>query len=184
MYRYFPPKASVWGHSLRRMPVARARNLLATFLDTAAKNYQLAQVSLWIDRAEDQAIQRYEKLIGMPAERRRNTDLTLAQADMCLTQLIQDEKEFRATEKCISLWYKYEVTRWLANKSELVPTSIITIHYDNWPHLQTELYFESISEFEHVKEAFAASGLCKLNPKHLKATKRSASGMKRSSAEA
>jgi len=166
------------------MPVQRARSRLATFLAAAAADYRLARVSLWIDQADNQAIERYEKLIGFPAERGRNTDLTVEQADLCLAQLTQDEKEFRATEKCISLWYTYEITRWLGSASDPLPASIITVHYDNWPHLQTELYFGSLSDFARVEEAFAAAGLCKLNPRHLKITKPSRSSLERSSAEA
>ena len=166
------------------MPVERARDRLATFLATAAKTYRLARVCLWVDRAEDETVERYEKLIGIPAARRRNTDLTFEQADLCLAQLIKDEKEFRATEKCVSLWYTDEITRWLSSEPDLPLTSVLTINYDNWPHLQTELYFDSINEFERVRGDFAAAGLCKLNPKHLKAAKRSASRLKRSSAEA
>ena len=166
------------------MPVERARDKLATFLVTAAKTFRLERVSLWVDQAADETIERYEKLIEMPAERRRNTDLTFEQADLCLAQAIQDESDFRANEKCISLWYTYEITRWSLGEPDLPLTSTITISYDNWPHLQTELYFSSINEFERVKEAFCAARLCKLNPKHLKAAKRSGIRLNRSSAEA
>ena len=156
------------------MQVEKARDLFGEFLVLAAANYRLESISLWEHQADEQTVARYEKLIGIPVEQRRNTLLTHEQADLCLAELIKDEKFFRATESGISLWYTYEILQWEFAESGSPPTpaSVITICYDNYPHLMTELFFNSTIEFELVKVALAKIGLCKLNPKHLKETRR------------
>jgi len=174
MLRYYPPKSSVWGHSLRRMPVKKARDLFAEFLASSAASYRLASASLWEHQANEEIVARYANLIGMPIEQRRNTLLTHEQAELCLAQLIKDEKLFREMETGISLWCTYEILQWKAAElgASPPPASVITICYDNFPHLMTELFFNSTIEFERVKVALTDIGLCKLNPKHLKETRR------------
>ena len=156
------------------MRVKKARDLFGEFLVSAAANYRLASISLWEHQANEQTVARYEKLIGIPVEQRRNTLLTNEQAELCLAELLKDEELFRATASGISLWYTYEITQWKATEHGAPPTpaSIITVCYDNYPHLMTELFFNSTIEFERVKVALADVGLCKLNPKHLKETRR------------
>jgi hypothetical protein len=47
MYRYMPPKSSVWGHSLRNMKPLREKFLLDKFLETAAAEYSFASGSVF-----------------------------------------------------------------------------------------------------------------------------------------
>ena len=168
MLRYRPPKASIWGHGLRRMPIARVHELMRRFLETAADDYRFRTGNLWISNAKPEVVARYEAAAERPALHGRIADLNPAAFERCFALLLADEQDFRDKDIHLSLWQQYEVARWKSRASEQFTPSMLTVHYDVYPHLGTELHFESIEQFQAVASLLQAEGLCTLNPKHLK----------------
>ena len=60
MYRYQPPKSSIWGHSLRNMKPARQRALFDEFLKKAVAEHSFTGGSLTLFVGSDPAVQRLE----------------------------------------------------------------------------------------------------------------------------
>jgi len=68
MYRYQPPKSSIWGHRLRRMPAGRARALLRRLLTTAIHKQEFKSVFLTV--VQNKPVEfRLSEILGIPAER-------------------------------------------------------------------------------------------------------------------
>ena len=153
------------------MPILRAKNLLHRFLEVAAFEYRLISADLWTNGADPKVIARYERAVKVRAELERNTSLTSEQSELCFAELLKDEAAFRSGGVRLSLWEKFEVTRWRMSDSASPTTSILRMHYDNSPHLGTTLQFETIDQFVYVKNLFKQHGLCNLNEKHLRLVK-------------
>jgi len=168
MLRYRPPKSSVWGHGLRRLPIARVHELVHRFLEVAAESYRFRTGNLWTSDASPEIVSRYEAAAERPALHDRIADLNPDECRRCFELLLTDEPDFRAKDIHLSLWQQYEVARWKSQVSEQITPSLLTVHYDVYPHLGTTLYFESKEQFHLVCSLLQASGLCALNPKHLK----------------
>ena len=64
MYSYRPPKSSVWGHLLRKMPAERAKTLFRQFLATAVAEYKFTSASLGINDSSGEIVPRYERLVA------------------------------------------------------------------------------------------------------------------------
>ncbi len=168
MYRYHPPKASVWGHGLRKMPLSRVSDLVQRFLEEATEESRLTRSMLWTSGAATDVIQRYEKAIGLLTDDRRPTYLSPSQAAVCLDLLVVDQPGFVADNVHLSLWDQYTIIRWKHQAGQQPTPSEITVRYGARPHLGTTLVFESTEQFLSVRQILASLGLCTLNEKHLK----------------
>src|SRR5688500_17330734 len=92
MFRYQPPKSSVWGHLLRKMSAERAKARFQEFLATAVAEHKFSSASLRIQDASGLIVPRYERVVGMPAQDGCFfASLTHEQSDRCIDELIKDE---------------------------------------------------------------------------------------------
>lgn len=172
MFRYQPPKSSVWGHLLRKMPAARAKPLLDQFLATAVAEYALSGASLAISDPSGEIVARYERLAGVPARDGRFDRLTLEQSNRCLDEFMKDEAANADVARRFVIGQAFAIAKWRLH-GELVPTqSLLTMQYGQLPCLSTFFQFETVEQFHAVQRVLADLGLCKLQEKHLKAMKR------------
>ena len=172
MFRYQPPKSSVWGHLLRKMPADRAKARFQEFLATAVAEHKFNSASLMIQDASRQIVPRYERLIGMPAQNGCSfARLTLEQSDRCLDELIKDEASAPGAAGHFALAQLFEITKWRVDGQEVPTSSSVTIHYGQLPCISTFFQFETVEQFHTVRRVLEDIGLCKLNEKHLKPEK-------------
>jgi hypothetical protein len=171
MFRYKPPKSSVWGHLLRKMPAERAKARFGEFLATAVAEYKFTGASLAIHDPSGQIVPRYERLIGTPSRAARFDALTLEQSDRCIDELIRDEASAADAASGFFLAQFFDVTKWRIEGEEAPTQSSLGIHYGQVPCLMTRLQFETVEQFQSVQRVLAEIGLCKLNEKHLKPMK-------------
>ncbi|HEY8876707.1 MAG TPA: hypothetical protein VIN03_04025 [Roseateles sp.] len=168
MLRYKPPKSSVWGHRLRRMPIGRVHGLLQQFLETTADGCKWGDGNLWMSNADPDTVSRYEAAVGRATTQGYIQGLGYGECQRCLELLLADEQDFRANEVHLSLWRPIEIGQWKRRTSDLLKPSLLTVQYDVHAHLQTTLFFESPDQFQFVADALRNLGLCALNRRHLK----------------
>jgi hypothetical protein len=172
MLRYRPPKSSVWGHLLRKMPAERARARFRDFLATAVAEHNFGSATLSIGDVSGQFVPRYEGLVGMPAHNGSSfPSLTEEQSDRCLDELIKDEAAAPGTASHFALAQFYQITQWRIDDQDVPTDSQVTIHYGQLPCLSTFFQFETVEQFHSVRRVLEDIGLCKLNEKHLKPVK-------------
>ena len=169
MFRYQPPKSSVWGHLLRKMPADRAKARFQEFLATAVAEHKFSSATLSIQDASGQIVPRYERLIGMPAQNGCFFyRLTLEQSNNCLDELIKDEASAPGSASHFALAQLFEITKWRVDGQEVPTSSSVTIHYGQLPCISTFFQFETVEQFHSIRRLLEDIGLCKLNEKHLK----------------
>ena len=98
MYRYMPPKSSIWGHSLRNMAPARARERFGEFLRLAVAEHEFLPGGLMITRnllgAQDSSqsiLERFERVLGFKHMNGFFGSLTRVQFEQCFNELLADE---------------------------------------------------------------------------------------------
>lgn len=171
MLRYQPPKSSVWGHGLRRMPAQRARTLFREFLDRSVAEYRFSSAMLSVHDDSGQVRSRYERLLGIVSRGGYFDGLSEEQCDRCIERLIEDEASEPAAAACLMLSQSFELLGWRIGGGEAATKSLLTMHYGQLRHLTTFLQFESVEQFQAVRRVLAEIGLCKLDERHLKPTK-------------
>lgn len=169
MFRYQPPKSSVWGHLLRKMPANHAKARFQEFLNTAVAELKFRSASLNIQDASGEVVSRYERLLGIPVEGGCYfARLTLEQSDRCLDELIKDEASALGAAGSFVLAQLFEITKWRVNGQEVPTTSRVSIQYGRLPCISTFFQFDTVEQFYSVRQVLEDTGLCKLNEKHLK----------------
>ena len=171
MFRYMPPKSSVWGHLLRKMPAERAKTRFDQFLATAVAEHKFTGASLAINDPAGEILSRYERVVGTPSRNARFDALTLEQSERCIDELIRDEASAPDAASRFILAQSFEVTKWRVDGEETPTRSVLSIHYGQLPCLMTIFQFETVEQFQSVQRVLADIGLCKLNEKHLKPMK-------------
>ena len=169
MFRYQPPKSSVWGHLLRKMPPDRAKARFQEFRNTAVAEDKFSSASLLIQDASGEIVRRYESLVGVPAQNGCSfVRLTLEQSDRCIDELIKDEASAPGAAGRFALAQLFQITKWRIDGQEVPTTSSVSIHYGQLPCISTFFQFETVEQFHSVRRVLEDVGLCKLNEKHLK----------------
>ena len=169
MFRYQPPKSSVWGHLLRKMPAERAKARFQEFLATAVAAHNFSSANLRIQDATGEVVPRYERLVGMPAQNGCSfAQLTHEQSDRCIDELISDEASAPGAAGHFALVQSFEITKWRVDGHEAPTRSSVIIHYGQLPCISTFFQFEMVEHFHSVKRVLEDIGLCKLNEKYLK----------------
>jgi hypothetical protein len=168
MFRYQPPKSSTWGHRLQKLTAARARELFGQFLATAVAEYQFKGGSLIIGEPSGQVLQRYEVLAGAKALNGYLGDLACDQTEKCIDEFIKDEASASFAPDHFVLAQHFEITKWLVQGQEAATRSTLFIYYGLFPCLSTLLQFETVQQFQAIKQVLEDLRLCKLNEKHLK----------------
>lgn len=144
MLQYQPPKSSVWGHSLRRMPADRACALFKQFLDIAVVEYK------W---SASRMCRNYEAL-------------TENEFTEHLQAIIQEESLGSRSHSILS--QRFEISKWRI-EGQIIPTdSTITMGYGESSYVGTRLQFDGIAQFNYIRRVLENLRLCKLNEKHLR----------------
>ena len=173
MYRYSPPKSSIWGHSLRKMPPARERELLSKFLATAVAEYKFTNGILTISNDPFRAtIQRFERLLGIAAKGNGFYSLTAQQCQQCLEEILRDDALTAGKTSSFSLLQGVAISKWRIHGQEIPTSSEITLYYGEHPCISTFLQFEDIGHFLFIRRVLEDLRLCKLSEKHLQPDKR------------
>ena len=185
MYRYTPPKSNVWGHSLGKMEPARQKMLFDQFLKTAVAAYSTTSGSLKLftgaappslppdaqaiwGHTTDGDVERFEKLLGTTARNGSFDTLTGQQCEAALAELVQNDALARGSMFLQGI----EISSWLVEGQPVKTQSRILLYYGADPRITTFLEFETLEQFEFVKQVLSDLKFCKLNEKHLKSTKR------------
>lgn len=176
--RYSPPKASIWGHSLRKMKPEIARSRFNTFLETNAAEHRWSSriLSVYpgtyppVDEKVASVLQGFEDIIGAKSPRDgRLWYVSQEHFERCVEELVANPLLCADKEVQVSLDGTVEISEW-CNGSKRYPTkSIMTLVYGTSPKISSMfLKFESLELYEQVKQGFIDAELCKLNDKYLK----------------
>lgn len=178
MYRYMPPKSSIWGHSLRKMAPARQKHLFDAFLDRAVAERKITSASLLISSLGQPAlnpiadvIQHFEILLNTTARSGHFTRLTEPQFDQCFATIKADPKLTSDMRGLLLLTQRLTVTKWRIDGTEFATNSHFDLSYGSSPSVTTFLTFESVDQFRFVQGVLAELRFCRLNEKHLKPVK-------------
>ena len=180
MYRYCPPKSSVWGHALRNMEPARQKELFAEFLKRAVAEYTFTDGSLTIftgpappflgeqgpwGHATAADVRRFEDLLGVGLK--PYISLTSQQCDLALNEIIRNN----AIVPGVLLLQSVDISKWLINGQPVPTESTINLNYGMKPCISTFLDFQTVEHFQFIKGIFSDLRFCTLNEKHLKPVK-------------
>jgi hypothetical protein len=171
IYRYQPPKSSIWGHKLRKMPAHRASSLLEDFFAKATQNHDLVSASITVVK-NDLLSNRLADILNLPATELSHTRLTGEQANACLQEVIRLESRAAPEARDIHLNEYFKIPVWVVEGRRANTHSMMTMHYGALPCLTTRLWFETEEEFYFIQQLLDAIGLCKLNKQHLKHMRR------------
>jgi hypothetical protein len=170
MYRYQPPKSAVWGHGLRGMPALRARKLLQEFLSSSAAQYEFHSASLSIDRGGDPH-DRFAELLGVPPKQFMHKNLRFDESEACLNEVIRLEAASPKDACTIDLNQHFKITEWTIGGQPVQTQSTVTMHYGVRPFLSTRLWFQTVEQFQYIRDVMTDVGLCKFSAQHLKLMK-------------
>jgi hypothetical protein len=172
MYRYQPPKSSIWGHKLRKMPAHRASRLLEDFFSRATRRREFKSASISIAAKDHPITPRLAAILNLPSKEFMHTRLNLDQSNACLQEIIRLESISSADAGIILLNQYFEISQWAIDDRPVNTRSTVTMHYGALPCLTTRLWFETEKEFSYIRQIMSDLGLCKLNKQHLKLMKR------------
>lgn len=172
MYRYMPPKSNVWGHALRKMPVAREKQLFGEFLKSAAAEHEFSFGSLSILNPSEETVSHFEQLLSTVAANRGFWSLDPQQCEKCLDELIRYDALTPSEAGRFMLTQRVEVSKWRIESAAIPTNSSFLLYYGRRARIATFLQFETIEQFRSVRRVFEELRLCKLNEKHLKPEKR------------
>jgi hypothetical protein len=168
VYRYQPPKSSIWGHGLGAAMPLQQRERFEAFLSEAAAEY--AFVGSWVTfaqrpDAEPDLVSRCTDALGSP----------WANAMTLTDEAFERHFKVLATDQALidglftfSLLRKAKVTRWRIGERSVNTDSDFHISFGRRGTLSTFLEFNTTEEFDAVASALSQARLCRLNPKHLK----------------
>jgi len=170
MYRYQPPKSSIWGHSLKNMQPAHQIALFGKFLERAVAEYTFfgGDLMVW-DISLRKEIQRFENLLGAASKNNYSFhSLTQQQFDMCLNEIVRDDTLIPR----LMLMQSFAISKWSVNRQAVATESQINLYYGVKPCISTFLQFDTVEQFHFVKKVLEDLRFCTLNEKYLKVIKR------------
>jgi hypothetical protein len=168
VYRYQPPKSSIWGHGLGAATPLQQRERFEAFLRDASCEYAFA--GSWVTftqhpDAKPELVSRCIDALGAP----------YAHAMALTDDVFERYFKVLATDPTLidalftfSLLRKAKVTRWRIGERSVNTDSEFNINFGLRGRLSTFLEFNSTEEFDAVALALSQARLCRLNPKHLK----------------
>lgn len=181
MYRYMPPKSSVWGHSLRNMKPLRQKTLFDSFFEVAVAEHSFSSGTVFhqpsIDTLFDedhprQCREHFERLLGVESSPHSLASLDKEQFDLCLNELIRNDSLYVSGKSGAVLMSGVEISKWRIKSQESPTESRISIYYGAKPRISTFLFFRDLEEFKFIDQVLGELGICRLNEKHLKRRKR------------
>lgn len=177
MYKYQPPKSSIWGHGLRKMRPAESRSRVKKFLDIAAGEhcfvggsvfYQPTLDTIFRQDLHKDCLSRFSRLLGIEESPQFLSNLDNQQVELCLDELSRDDSLYVPGGHGAVVMEGVRISKWRINDQETSTNSIVDIYYGANSRISTFLTFNDPEEFEFVRQALMEAGLCRLNEKHLK----------------
>lgn len=168
MFYYHPPKSSVWGHSLRKMPPAKERSLFQEFLQraVAAHTVEIGTLSyLGLDRLG--RIRHFEQLLGAPSLNGGYYSLTPEQFDRCFASILADD----SLQTGLMFTQVTSVSQWSIAGQPVPTESRFHLYYGIKPVVATSLRFETLEQYQYIKQVLMDLKLCTLKDLHLKPVK-------------
>jgi hypothetical protein len=96
--------------------------------------------------------------------------LSQAQIEICFKELVLDERLYVGQH--VNLLEPVSIAKWLINARPSATHSSINLYYGSFPLLSTFLRFDTLEDFEYIREVMQTLKLCRLNDKHLKLVRR------------
>jgi hypothetical protein len=171
MLRYQPPKSRIWGHRLRRMSAARARDLLHVFLAETAAEHRFISGSLTVLPESGDLVKRFVTWLEVSPLRGGHFVLNYSQSQAALGKLVEFESRGDPEAKRVTLLQYFDISQWLIDANRVATRSSVGMHYGLLPCLSTLLAFETEQQFQYVRAVLERLKICKLNAKHLKELK-------------
>lgn len=178
MYKYAPPKSSVWGHSLQKMKPGKQKTLVDEFINKSVSEFQFNNSSVIYQRTLDtvfdddlanKSTKIFEDLISASSSDVVDlSNLTEEHFKLCLKELQSNSSHFISGKSGIILKYGMKISKWLIDNKEVPTESIFIVSYGAKPWVTTFFTFSEIDHFHFVKKSLDELGICKLNQKHLK----------------
>jgi hypothetical protein len=169
MFYYRPPKSSIWGHKLRKMPAARERALFRQFLDAAVGEFKNDSGNFSVFDPTRELIKKFEALFGMPALGDGFFNLNGEQCELVVDEVIKTAAAGGAGR--FMLLQSFEISKWRIDGNDVPTNSRMGLYYGKLPCVSTFLHFNSQEEFHYVKRVLEDLNFCKLNEKHLKVSR-------------
>lgn len=171
MLRYQPPKSDIWGHRLRHLPAARARDLLHIFLKEAAAEHRFLSASLTVLPESGDLTRRFITWLEVAPLKGGYFVLSYEQSQAALNKLVEFESAGHPDAKRVTLLQSFDISQWLIDTTKVATRSSLGMHYGLVPCLSTLLAFETEQQFQYVRAVLERLDICKLNEKHLKELK-------------
>jgi hypothetical protein len=177
LFTYKPPKSSVWGHSLRKIPPDQIRSRFREFLGIAVSEHILVGGSLLYQPTMDtvfksdqqsDCMSHFARLLGGEKRTQSLGNLDSHEVETCLDELISNDSLYVLGGAGAVVMAGVRISRWRLRDLDSATHSLINIYYGANPRISTFLTFNEIEEFMFVRQALDDAGLCRLNEKHLK----------------
>ncbi len=167
------------------MEPAREKALFDEFLQQAVAEYSMTGGSLQLftgsappffpsdaqkmwGHVTDEEVQRLELLLGVTTRAGSFYNLTAPHCELALVELIQNP----ALRSGALLLLGMDISKWLIEGKPVETQSRIHLHYGVMPCISTFLQFQTVEQFQFIKQVLSDLNFCKLNEKHLKPIKR------------
>lgn len=171
MLRYQPPKSDIWGHRLRHMPAARARDLLHTFFKEAAAEHRFITASLTVLPESGDLTRRFVAWLEVTPLRGGFFVLSYEQSQAALNKLVEFETTGDPDAKRVTLLQSFDISHWLIDANRVATRSSVGMHYGLLPCISTLLAFDTEQQFQYVRAVLERLDICTLDEKHLKVLK-------------
>ena len=165
------------------MDPARQRALFNEFLKRGVAEYSCRGGSLTIfagspppflkgqepwGHATESDIGHFEHLLGAVARNGSFYSLTSHQCEAALNEIIRNS----ALIPGVLLLQSFDISKWSINGRSVAVQSMVNLNYGMKPCISTFLQFETIEQFQYVRQVLSDLHFCTLNEKHLKPIKR------------
>lgn len=117
--------------------------------------------------ARESNLERFEQLLGTVALNGGFYSLAPEKCEIALNEIIRDS----AVAPGVLLLLSVGISKWLINGQPVPTQSQINLHYGMKPCISTFLQFQTVDEFQFVKQVLSELHFCTLNEKHLKPIK-------------
>jgi hypothetical protein len=180
MYVYQPPKSSVWGHALRKMPPAQLRTRFREFLRAVVGEYspiggsvfyQPTMETLFQPDKGNLCISHFASMLGVEKTSPAFLNLDPQQVELCVDELIRDDSLFVPGGSGAVVMGGVRIAQWKFGDRLSATDSLFNLYYGANARIATFLSFNDQEEFSLVRQALDDAGICRLNEKHLKERK-------------
>ena len=139
-----------------------------TFFIGEAPTFLPAEAQGMWGHANSDDVRRFEQLLGASAREGSFYSLSPQQCELALAELIQNPTLLPGSMLLLGV----DISHWLVAGQPVATHSTINLYFGMKPCVSTFLSFETIGQFEFVKQVLSELDFCKLNEKHLKPDKR------------